>query len=144
NSVFFWKKGDPGIYRVLIDASSRGPEKIGDQASLFSMAAIDDDKITIVNNDDPRVWKVRLINVHGAMTELASIPEVSIVAAASDFFAYVESSGRITVIEIETGKRTPIPIEFEPAELTSLYVTAREIITTHAYTHAIRFHGPPV
>jgi hypothetical protein len=41
-------------------------------------------------------------------------------------------------------EKRQLETRIDPASTTSFHLTNREIITTHVFTHAIHFHGPPV
>ncbi|MEX2718817.1 MAG: hypothetical protein Q6353_000670 [Candidatus Sigynarchaeum springense] len=142
-TAFFLDQGTGIAYKARNDAVSK--IEIKDGIRIISIAVIDDDRLAIVTSDkNQREWNLEEVSTTGPAINLASLHGKSLVAACDGVLACLQSDGTILVLDSSGKTTTSVPSFIDPATVTSFHVTAREIITTHAFTHAIHFHGPPV
>ncbi len=142
-AAFFLDQGTGIAYKIGDKKSSRFEIKDGDRVS--SMAAIDDDRLAVVTSDKGQhKWTLNEVYTGGNMKAIAPLPGRCLVAACGSILACLQPDGTILVLDTADGTTSRMPTFIDPATATSFLVTAREVITTHAFTHAIHFHGPPV
>ncbi len=145
HAVFFLDQDAKIVYRVANDGGtiSRLELKHGDRVS--SMAAIGDDRLATVSSDkEQHRWTLDEVTTSGATKVIALLSGKSLVAACESVITCLQPDGTILIKDATGGKTTSVPSFIDPATTTSFHVTPREIITTHAFTYAIHFHGPPV
>jgi hypothetical protein len=112
---------------------------------ISSMAAIDDERLAIVSGDQERQeWTLNEATISGEITKIATLSGKSLVAACESVIACLQPDGKILIKDTVGGTTASVPSFIDPATATSFHVTPREVITTHAFTYGIHFHGPPV
>jgi len=142
-AAFFLDQDTGIVHMVKGKAISRF--KITDGDRVASMAAMDGDRLAVVTNDKTQhEWMLGDVSASGNIKQIASLGGKSLVAACGSFLACLQPDGTILVVDTASGTISRVPSYMDPATVTSFHVTAREVITTHVFTHAIHFHGPPV
>jgi hypothetical protein len=142
----FFLDQDAGImYEVADGGGAISQLNLNLKNPIFSMAAIDDGRLAIVSGDQGRQeWTLDEATTSGKTIKIADLSGKSMVAACKSVIACLQPDGTILVRDTAGGTTASVPTFIDPATVTSFYITPREIITTHAFTYGIHFHGPPV
>ncbi|MBN2150522.1 MAG: hypothetical protein JW839_03645 [Candidatus Lokiarchaeota archaeon] len=142
--VFFHDQSSKAICYVNPGDEPEVAGTIKIKRPLSAMAAIDDDRLAAVASDGRGGWSLDELAFDGSTRQLSPLPGPSLVAAHEGLVACIEPDGTLLAIDTTSGRAGRLATFIDPATTTSFLVTRREVITTHTFTHAIHFHGPPV
>ena len=141
--IYIGKKQDPCIYRGSVNLKQAAPDKIELGSPVHAMAAIDDERIAIITGPCvDKTWALQVITSDGTTEYKEKFTKPALVAACDTHVACLQHDGFLLIIELAKNETRLIETRIDPENVTSLCITPREIITTHASTHSVYFHGP--
>ncbi|HME50830.1 MAG TPA: hypothetical protein VKM55_01305 [Candidatus Lokiarchaeia archaeon] len=143
--IYIGKKQDSCIYRGNVNFKQDVPDKIEIGSPVNTMAAIDDERIAVITGpSDDKTWTLQIIAGDGSAEFKEKFTKPALIAACDTHVACLQHDGFMLIIELAKNKNETRLVEtrIDPENVTSMCITPREIITTHASTHAVYFHGP--
>lgn len=143
-SAFFIDQAANMLHVANLSAGKLVTHDIRGNGTITSVSAIADGRLAAISIDNKqKTCTLCEIDAFGEVKRIDGLPEGSLVAACQQAIACLQPDGTLRVLDLESGSWASVPTTIDPATTTSFFVTKRELVTTHVFTYAIHFHGPP-